>query len=256
MDTAIPVFDREAFLSQLGTYQHFEQLISFLPDANYFAKDIWGRFVLADDGFVALLGCQQREQLLGKTDFDFFPGDVARKFVADDRKVIKTGIPLRNHPEPMPNTDLTFSWWVVNKVPLCQPSGKIVGVAGITSRLTSNHSGLSYGSNLFAVLDYIGRSYGEKVAVQDLAGIAGLSVRAFERNFQHSFQTSPKLYLMRVRLQAVRHRLINSSVPLSEVAQACGFYDQSHMTAQFTRHFGLSPRRYRVENTGLGYRIQ
>ena len=36
------------------------------------------------------------EEILGKTDFDFFPPDLARKYQADDRRVMETGKPLRN----------------------------------------------------------------------------------------------------------------------------------------------------------------
>ena len=62
------------------------ELIGCLPETNYFAKDAQGRFVLVDPGFVAMLGRSRAEDVLGRTDFDFFPKDVAQKYVTDDRR--------------------------------------------------------------------------------------------------------------------------------------------------------------------------
>ena len=87
--------DLQRFLDELEPGAHIEQLISCLPDTNYFAKNREGQFVLMDEGFLAMLGCKHKEDVLGKTDFDFFPKDLARKYVSDDRRVLTTGQPLR-----------------------------------------------------------------------------------------------------------------------------------------------------------------
>jgi AraC-like DNA-binding protein len=220
-------------------------LISCVPELNYFAKDEEGRFVMMDDGFVAMLGCKHRDQILGKTDYDFFPKAIAEKFVSDDRHVVATGTPIRDLTEPVPNIDMTFGWWLVNKVPLRNRKGKIVGVAGISKRLSAENAPSHYGMTMYAVLEHIGNHYGSRISVRELASIAGLSLRSFERNFFATFNTPPIRYLNRVRLQAARHRLVQTNQSLSLIAADCGFYDQSHMTAMFTRHFGVSPRRYR-----------
>jgi AraC-like DNA-binding protein len=237
-----------AFLDRLEPGAHFEQLISCLPDTNYFAKNREGQFVLMDEGFVAMLGCTRKEDVLGKTDFDFFPKDLARKYVSDDRKVLSTGEPLRDLIEPVPDEDLTFSWWAVNKVPLRDRAGNVIGVAGITSKLSIHTAPSQYGETMFGVLQYIGEHYRRRLNMSELAGQAGLSVRSLERNFLKTFNTTPLRYINRVRLQAVRHSLIHTNKPLSTISDECGFYDQSHMTAQFTKHFGVSPRKYRSAN--------
>ena len=238
-------FSRRRFIERLEPGSHFEQLISCVPDLNYFAKDESGRFVMVDDGFVAMLGCKDRDQVLGRTDFDFFPKVIAEKFVADDHRVVETGEPIRNVSEPVPNSDMTFSWWLVNKVPLRDRRRKIIGLAGVMTRLSRQNAPSHYGRSMFAVLEHIGEHYGTRVTVRELAAIAGLSPRSFERNFRGTFHTSPLRYDNRVRLQAVRHRLICTNQSLSQIATDCGFYDQSHMTAKFTRDFGMSPRHFR-----------
>ena len=88
-----PPFPIRRFLDSLEPGTHFEQLLSCVPELNYFAKDSAGRFVMMDEGFVTMLGCRHRNEILGKTDFDFFPKNIAEKFVADDQQVIETGRP-------------------------------------------------------------------------------------------------------------------------------------------------------------------
>jgi AraC-like DNA-binding protein len=240
------------FLDQIEPGAHIEQLISCLPDTNYFAKNRAGQFVLMDEGFIAMLGCKRKEDILGKTDFDFFPKDLAKKYVSDDRRVMTSGEPLRDLIEPVPDDDLTFSWWAVNKVPLRDRAGNVIGLAGITSKLAMHSAPSQYGEAMFGVLQYIGEHYRRRLNMAELASQAGLSVRSLERNFLKTFNTTPLRYINRVRLQAVRHSLIHTNKPLSSISDECGFYDQSHMTAQFTRHFGMSPRKYRAANHPSG----
>jgi AraC-like DNA-binding protein len=241
----LPLADIPAFLERIAPALHIEQLFSCLPDTNYFAKDLEGRFVQMDQGFVDMLGCARREEVLGKTDYDFFPKDLAEKYTRDDRQVMKTGEPLRNLIEPVPDGLLAFNWWVVNKVPLRDREGKVIGLAGMTSKLSSQTAPTHYGEGLFKILSFISENYSHRLSMPDLATRAGLSVRSLERNFLKTFNTTPLRYINRVRLQAVRRVLVNSNKSLATISEECGFYDQSHMTAQFTRHFGMSPRKYR-----------
>lgn len=227
---------------------HIEQLFGCLPDTNYFAKDRRGHFVQMDSGFVAMLGCKTREEILGKTDFDFFPKDLAEKYTSDDQQVMGTGTPLLNMIELGPDDHLAFGWWVVNKVPLRDREGTIIGMAGITSKLSAQTAPTHYGKGLFSVLHFIGQNYSRRLCMPELASHAGLSVRSLERNFLKTFKTTPLRYLNRVRLQAVRHALVHSNHSLAALSGECGFYDQSHMTTQFTRHFGTSPLKYRVSH--------
>ncbi len=201
-----------------------------------------------DDGFIKMLGCKHRSQVLGKTDYDFFPKDLAANYVENDRRVMETGQPIRHLAEPIPNKDMTFSWWQVNKVPLRDRKQKIIGIAGLVSLLSAQNAPSHYAGPMFAVLEFIGTHYGERITVDKLADIAGLSIRSFERNFFNTFNTPPIRYVNRVRLQAVRRMLTHANQSLALIATECGFYDQSHMTAMFTRHFGISPRKYREQD--------
>ncbi len=237
-------FDLPVFLKRIFGGQHITLLFSQVPDVNYFAKDAAGRFVQADAGFVAMLGAARLEDVLGKTDADFFPPEYTARFVADDQAVMVTGQPLCQQAEPVPRPDRTFEWRVVTKVPLRDVDGQIIGIAGITCRIHAENATCHPG--IYAILEHIGVNYGKRITMRNLAEIATLSPSTIERHFDHMFQTSPLRYLNTVRLRAARHLLLTTDDSLSEIAIACGFSDQSHMTAQFRRFFGTTPRRYRL----------
>jgi AraC-like DNA-binding protein len=248
-----PRLDRAAigrFLDDLEPGAHIAELIGCMPDTNYFAKDRRGRFVQVDCGFVAMLGCRSEDEVLGRTDFDFFPSDMAAKYVTDDQQVMATGRALRDELEPVPDNDLAFTWWVVDKVPLRDREGRVVGVAGLTSKLSPLNAPAWHGEGMLRVLQIIGTRYRDRLSIAELAQEAGLSVRTLERNFLETFKTTPLRYINRVRLHAARHALVHTHKSLASVAEECGFYDQSHMTRLFTRSFGASPRRYRTTRAG------
>jgi PAS domain-containing protein len=68
-------------------------LIESLPDYIY-VKDTEGRFLLANTAIAKLMGFEQASELVGKTDFDFFPDELASGFRADEQRVLTTGEPL------------------------------------------------------------------------------------------------------------------------------------------------------------------
>lgn len=220
-----------------------------MADTHFFAKDLQGRFMMMDDGFVKMLRQTNKEAILGKNDFDFFPHHIAESYVADDKQVIKTGTPIRHRTEVVPKDDLTLDWHVSNKFPLCNKQGKTIGVAGITSKLTRSNLPPVFNSALYPVLDFISKHYGQKITVTQLAAVAKLSERSLERHFIKTFQTTPLSYLKHVRINAACHALLNTSLPIAQIAIECGFYDQSYMTSQFKKHLQITPRTYRLQHS-------
>ena len=227
----------------MNSSRHIELLFGQVPDVNYFAKDERGRFVQADTGFVAMLGATRAEDVLGRTDADFFPPEFTARFVADDRAVMTTGEPLVQQLELVPRPDRTLEWRTVTKVALRDADDQVIGVAGVTCRVHRENTPCHPG--VHAILEHIGTNYGQSLTMQDFSKLAQLSPRTIERHFDQTFKTSPLRYLNTVRLRAARHLLLTTEDAVGEIAAACGFCDQSHMTALFTQNFGTTPRRYR-----------
>jgi AraC family transcriptional regulator len=82
-------------------------------------------------------------------------------------------------------------------------------------------------------------------SLHEIARACGLSVSHFSRAFRRSTGLSPHAWLLRMRVEAAKGMLRRRDAPLSEIALACGFADQSHFTRVFTRRTGLSPGVWR-----------
>mgnify|MGYP006178876827 CR=1 FL=1 len=86
--------------------------------------------------------------------------------------------------------------------------------------------------------------------VQGLARAAGTSVRGLERAFDRDYGLSPRQYLRRLRMQTACQLLVSTRSPLAQVADRCGFADQSHFNRDFKRMTGMTPRAYRLKFVG------
>src|SRR5580692_3889234 len=95
------------------------------------------------------------------------------------------------------------------------------------------------------ICDYIEGHLDEKMRLDGLAALAGLSTDHFARAFHQSVGVPPHTYLLRRRLEQVEQMLRETHAPLSEIALATGFSDQSHLARHFRRWAGMSPRQVR-----------
>jgi len=106
----------------------YHSLVETMPQ-NVFRKDLQGRFTFANQQYCDHYNCKL-EDILGKTDFDFFPKALAEKYQRDDQRVLETGqtfeITEEHHPFGQEKTAVQ-----VVKTPLYGADGKIAGLQGI-----------------------------------------------------------------------------------------------------------------------------
>lgn len=100
-------------------------------------------------------------------------------------------------------------------------------------------------AQLRRALDYIQVNLAGEVSLDDLAREAGLSRFHFARMFKRSTGVSPHQYVLQCRLERARELLLAGNETIAEIAAQTGFYDQSHLVAQFKRAFGTTPRGFR-----------
>src|SRR5258707_10659185 len=84
-----------------------------------------------------------------------------------------------------------------------------------------------------------------KIGLEDLALECGLSRCHFARAFKKSTGKPPHRWLMEQRLGRARELLLKSKLSLAEIADACGFADQSHFTRCFFAATGAVPSEWR-----------
>jgi sigma-B regulation protein RsbU (phosphoserine phosphatase) len=106
----------------------YHSLVETLPQ-NIFRKDLECRFTFANQQFCKTLG-RPLEEIVGKTDFDFFPKELAEKYQRDDRRVIETGQPYETVEEHQPPGGTKIFVQVV-KTPIYEADGKIIGLQAI-----------------------------------------------------------------------------------------------------------------------------
>ena len=109
-------------------------IIDNLPDYIY-AKDKQGRFVLNNPTHAHDLGVTSPRELKGKSDYDFFPRELAEQFHADEQKIIATGESVINQEQYKSRPGDTSGkkrWSSASKVIWRDKSGDILGTVGIT----------------------------------------------------------------------------------------------------------------------------
>jgi AraC family transcriptional regulator len=84
-----------------------------------------------------------------------------------------------------------------------------------------------------------------RVPLKEVARVCGLSVSYFSRAFRRSMGVTPHNWLLTLRVQVAKQKLREGRLSLRDVALACGFADQSHLTQVFTRSVGVSPGAWR-----------
>jgi PAS domain S-box-containing protein len=110
-------------------------LVDNLPDFIY-AKDSDCRFLLANASVARHMGTTP-ENLLGKTDFDFFPPDLAAAYSEDERRVMRSGEALINREEAGLDANGNAITILTTKVPLRDEHGRVVGILGIGRDITA-----------------------------------------------------------------------------------------------------------------------
>jgi len=111
-------------------------LVDHLPDGIYI-KDVAGRKTLVNPADVRNIGAASEAEVLGKTDFELFPRELAEAYYADDRRVLETGEAILNREERITRPDGTLGWQLTSKVPLRDETGRIVGLIGIGHDITA-----------------------------------------------------------------------------------------------------------------------
>lgn len=248
-ETLDPAEFQHRFFAQMAGPLQFQHLFEHLPGVYFFVKDRQSRMVCASQPFWEHLGAKSESEIIGRTDYDFFPQHAADHFRRDDELVMSTGEPLIGRVELWYNEQRVLDWFVTNKHPVRGADGEVIGVMGIVRSYEGQRRTMQPLSLIHSTVDYIREHHHEKLTVEELADRAGLSPRQLHRKFREVFGLSVQEFLVKTRIQAASDTLLNSDRPIAEIAVDFGFCDQSAFTQLFRKHMGMTPRRFRVRYT-------
>ena len=232
------------FFNRLGPGLHLGKIFEQMPEVYYFAKDVQSRFVDANMNVVRMSGCQRLEELIGLTDFDVHPMELAARYIEEDQRVMLSRKPLPNQAWLVPDRG-KVRWFISTKMPLFAPDGQIIGIAGVMRDHKKSGEMLQPFSDMQEVVDYIFANYDQKITLEILAEQACLSVSQLIRNFKKVFDTTPQQFILKVRLDAACQLLVSTDMTVSQIAQQTGFYDHSYFAKQFVQGKRVSPKVYR-----------
>lgn len=107
-------------------------LIDNIPDS-VFAKDYDDRYLIANPAAAKVMGLAHKEGLIGKTDSDFQPEEIANRIKAEDNRILTAGETLHNKQSIMIDLQTGVAHWrQTTKVPLRNNTGQIIGLVGIS----------------------------------------------------------------------------------------------------------------------------
>jgi AraC family transcriptional regulator len=95
--------------------------------------------------------------------------------------------------------------------------------------------------------DVIDADLDEQLSLAELAHTVSLSQYHFARHLREATGTTPHRFVTDRRVERAERLLTSSTLPISLVASACGFSDQSHLTRVFQPRFGATPRAVRLK---------
>jgi AraC family transcriptional regulator len=95
------------------------------------------------------------------------------------------------------------------------------------------------------VRDYIDSHITGRIFVSDLCGLVRLSEAHFSRAFKRTFGESPHAFVLHRRLEFAAEYMLQTVLPLCDIALRCGFADQAHFSKHFRQANGLSPSAWR-----------
>ncbi len=121
-----------------GLLEHERHLLNQLMDnatENIYFKDADSRFLRINRNHANKFGLEDPAKAAGKTDADFYSGEHVREARQDEEEVMRTGRPIsKEERETWPDGHVT--WVLTVKVPLRDPSGKIIGTFGLSRDIT------------------------------------------------------------------------------------------------------------------------
>ena len=102
-------------------------------------------------------------------------------------------------------------------------------------------------AKVLSIIELMEGNLSEPLSLLEIADSAGLSRRQIERLFRQEMGRSPARYYLEIRLDRARHLLVQSAMPVVEVAVACGFVSASHFSKCYRELYNRSPQQERAE---------
>lgn len=215
--------------------EYLETLMEHVPD-NVFFKNVHHQFIRVNAAMATNLGVESPADVVGRTDFDFYPSDQAAKWREEEQRIFQSGDSLRGDVRqtiPIKTAPQESQWRSVSKSPVYDPNGTVVGLVGIAHNLTEERNSRLL---LSTVLDKIPLL----IALQDTSGKYILCNRAFA---DHVGKPSSDAIGQPAQILPDAEALRRLEPHFDEALLGREYQNDSHEERDFervTRHFALT----------------
>ncbi|HER08564.1 MAG TPA: PAS domain S-box protein [Bacteroides sp.] len=176
-------FDRKHFFRHIKQIKLLYTLIDSMPDWIY-VKDRKSRFILTNKHLAASHGIRSPDEMIGKTDFDYYPESLARTFFSDEQAIMKDGKPIVNKEEVLTGQkegDVVLS---TTKIPVRNKRDQVVGIVGIGRDITRQ----KHVEERLKQLSQVASSTENVVVIMDGSGNLEWVNRGFEEKYGCSLE--------------------------------------------------------------------
>ena len=215
-------------------------MFDLVPNTLFWIKDEECRFIHANQVFIEHSRMRCLSKIVGRTDYAISPPHLARQYLIDDQKVMAGDI-VTNRIELNMLASGEFGWFSTSKRPLHDAEGAIIGSYGFTHHLEQTSHALSSIEPIKAPVEFVRENFHRDITIDELAKMSFLSVSALERRFKKHLGKTPKQFINEIRLENARRMLIETKLPIVEIAYQCGFSEHSYFSRQFKIMFGTLP---------------
>lgn len=220
-------------------------LFDHLPGVIFYVKDIQGTFIHCNARFEQFHNLAPGEAV-GRNDFSLHHPTIASRYRNEDQKVMESGKPAVNCIWLVPNAKGLLRWWVSNKYPTYDGSGKINGITGAMYEISNAQGMTEPFARIEPALTLIHSNPHSSLSTAELATACHYSQSQFNRVFRNLTGQSPRQYLLHHKVEHAKDLLARTDLPLSEIAFQSGFYDASDFGKRFREIESVTPRQYRI----------
>ncbi|MCS0627910.1 AraC family transcriptional regulator [Telluria mixta] len=220
-------------------------LFDTLSDTYYFAKNRAGQFVWGNRLLQEKHSLLDVNDIIGKTDHDFFRRDIADRIRADDLSVMERGVIVKDKLEVIGGDNGELTWLFTTKAAIRNSQGEVVGIEGFSRDAQRSQDVIAPFREFKACIEYLQEHLMDSVSIDHLAKLSCMSLSTFERKFKQHFALTPKQYILHMKVHEAC-RLLPTANSIARVAMETGFGGQSYFTKQFRSVVGITPKQYQL----------